>query len=601
MSAVMLTLKKVNVFNFNGLKLMLMFVFLYCSCSLANATEMRVKRFEWSPSSLYVGQPTTFYWDVENAVSCFGNNKPRSPSGNNGRHIYNEPKTHTTRWYCTDKNGAKIHLSAPLIVRAVVAPPGKAAPISSPGNPYQPVKTNVTIAWPSVSGATSYKLFEGNTQIYSGSGRSKVVNHSQYGQRLYYVQACNSGGCGSKSSHVSMYFYTAPGGVQNLTAAKTSGTVGQNVGINWGPSGGSVPGVVYKVYVNNVYKKQTTGLNYTLNLGVGTNTVKVYACNPNNVGCGGSRTVSVTGIEIPPGKAKPISSPSSPYQPVSTNVTISWPSVSGASSYKLFEGNTQVYSGSSRSKVRNHSQYGQRLYSVQACNSGGCGSKSSHVSMYFYTAPGGVQNLTAAKTSGTVGQNVSITWGPSGGSVPGVVYKVYVNNVYKKQTTGLNYTLNLGVGTNTVKVYACNPNNVGCGGSRAVSVTGIEIPPGKAKPISSPSSPYQPVSTNVTISWPSVSGASSYKLFEGDTEVYSGSSRSKVRNHTQYGQRLYSVQACNSGGCGSKSSATAVFYYTAPGPVQNLTAAKTSGTVGQNVSITWGRQEAQCLAYSIKS
>ena len=75
---------------------------------------MKVNRFEWQPNPAYVGQETTFYWEVENADKCYSASegsdptKALAPSGNNGQHIYTEPGQFLTKWYCVDQYGNRI-------------------------------------------------------------------------------------------------------------------------------------------------------------------------------------------------------------------------------------------------------------------------------------------------------------------------------------------------------------------------------------------------------------------------------------------------------------------------------------------------------------
>ena len=453
---------------------------------------------------------------------------------------------------------------------------------------YQPIRTNVSISWGAVSGATSYKFYENGSVIYSGSSRSMSRSHSTYGRRLYTVAACNSSGCGSVSSAIPIFYYTAPGGVNNLSASSSSVKVGSNVSFSWTGAGGSVPGVFYKVYLNGSYKGTVSSMGYSTSISsAGANTFKVNACNPNNVGCGGSRSVSVTGTMDPPGKAS-AASVNSYYQPVNSNVSISWGAVANATSYKLYEDGSVIYNSSGRSTTRKHSAYGRRLYTVAACNAGGCGSVSSAIPIFYYTAPGGVNNLSASSSSVKVGSNVSFSWTGAGGSVPGVFYKVYLNGSYKGTVSSMRYSTTISsVGTNTLRVNACNPSNAGCGGSRSVSVTGTMDPPGKASPIIM-ASLYHPVNTNVAIGWPAVSNATSYKLYEDGAVIYNSSGRSTTRKHSAYGRRLYTVAACNAGGCGSPSSVMPIVYYTVPGPVVNLAASASSALVGSSVQLSWG-------------
>ncbi|PAJ71740.1 hypothetical protein CJF42_25090 [Pseudoalteromonas sp. NBT06-2] len=97
--------------------------FLEASLSIT-APAMRVNQFQWIPSQITAGETASFHWNIENAESCFGNNKIRTPSGNNGNHQYNDPKYHVTKWYCNDKYGNRLpadpnkFLEAPLSITA---------------------------------------------------------------------------------------------------------------------------------------------------------------------------------------------------------------------------------------------------------------------------------------------------------------------------------------------------------------------------------------------------------------------------------------------------------------------------------------------------
>ncbi|MCP4991189.1 MAG: hypothetical protein GY928_35580, partial [Colwellia sp.] len=188
-------------------------IFLFCIgvFSVYAASNMNVKQFEWVPSVVKVGRPTTFYWNIENAVSCFGNNKPRTASGNNGRHVYDAPKSHTTSWYCTDKNGQKIYLTAPLRVEAWPVIP------SRPGRPSVRVNGNdVSFSWGS---STDVDFYQSMRRINGASwshatkhyGRSFTLSNQEPGTYSLIVRACtNQGECSSFSSASSTVSVQAP-------------------------------------------------------------------------------------------------------------------------------------------------------------------------------------------------------------------------------------------------------------------------------------------------------------------------------------------------------------------------------------------------------
>jgi hypothetical protein len=91
---------------------------------LATAPAPVVNRFEWVPSALVVGQPTTFYWDIRNVRECYGvtainPSLPRPTNGSSGPFIYVEPEVFTTRWYCIDFAGNRYPANANQYLEAV--------------------------------------------------------------------------------------------------------------------------------------------------------------------------------------------------------------------------------------------------------------------------------------------------------------------------------------------------------------------------------------------------------------------------------------------------------------------------------------------------
>ncbi|MDF2176838.1 hypothetical protein P2G88_01055 [Aliiglaciecola sp. CAU 1673] len=94
--------------------------------------QVRVNRFEWSPQSVKVGQPTAFYWDLDNIKECFaetaGQGAPtsRAPKGNTPEYRYYEVGEHQTQWYCIDienrRYPATSYLEATRSVTALEAP-----------------------------------------------------------------------------------------------------------------------------------------------------------------------------------------------------------------------------------------------------------------------------------------------------------------------------------------------------------------------------------------------------------------------------------------------------------------------------------------------
>ncbi|MCL1132715.1 hypothetical protein, partial [Shewanella sairae] len=221
---------------------------------------------------------------------------------------------------------------------------------------------------------------------------------------------------------------------------------------------GEMSGTLYSGTARHLYRVKPNGTYY----------YKVRACNSN--ACSAFSAKKGITVTIIPSKAFPPIA-SSMYQPVNTNVSISWPAVANAISYKLYEDGTVIYSGSGRAISKRHNSYGRRIYTVAACSSAGCSAQSNAYPIYYYTAPGGVNNLAVSNSTAWVGDSVNVSWNAAGGSVPGTKYQIAVNGAVKASTKALSQRLVLTkTGNNQIRVNACNPNNTGCGSSRYVNV-----------------------------------------------------------------------------------------------------------------------------------
>ncbi|WP_179024981.1 RHS repeat-associated core domain-containing protein [Shewanella sp. Scap07] len=570
-------------------------LFFYLLVSLlsfaANAT-MKVKVFEWRPNNLPVGTAAQFHWDVEGAEKCFattaGAGKPaeRPAKGQNVAGVHNTVGTFETRWYCLDSSGNRIPSSSSQYLKAsrTVFVPVPAT--LSKSATYVKVGSSVTLSWSSVANATSYQLYNNNTLVKTVSGTSTDHSDSSYGWNSYKVKACHVTGCSALSSAQNVYFYTGPGGVNNLAVNKGTAQLGESVKISWSVAGGSVPGVNYKViignrvsYVSNTEKTFTTSE-------VGSNTIRVWACNPGGL-CGSSRTINV--IVVPPVPSKPSLSKSATYVKINNRMSLSWPAVPHATSYKLFDNGTLVKSLTGTSITLTDTSYGWNRYKVQACNSSGCSGLSGVQNVYFYTVTGAVNNLAVDKSTATLGETVTISWSPAGGIIPSGKYRVTIGNSVSEVTgTSKSYEPSE-LGTNTIKVQACNPG-VNCSSTRTVNVkVNPPVPARAAKP--SRSHAYRPLAAAVTILWQAVPHATRYVLYNSSTVIYDGPNRNKTHIRHTLGESRYAVKACNVSGCAIGSEVQTVFYYSKADAVANLAVDKASIIAGQTAKVSWSGAE----------
>ena len=72
--------------------------------------------FQWSPSTVEVGKPTTFEWQIDNVKNCTSTASGLQPSNDKigPMILYGEGSVSTTKWFCTDLNNNRYPVSGYL-------------------------------------------------------------------------------------------------------------------------------------------------------------------------------------------------------------------------------------------------------------------------------------------------------------------------------------------------------------------------------------------------------------------------------------------------------------------------------------------------------
>ncbi|WP_448568125.1 hypothetical protein [Thalassotalea ganghwensis] len=87
----------------------------YLSDSIKVEPSPIVAKFTWSPSTIAIGQSTSFIWDVKNVKGCTSTvSGAKAASGQIGPLTFNAAGTSTTQWYCTDLLGKRYPASGYL-------------------------------------------------------------------------------------------------------------------------------------------------------------------------------------------------------------------------------------------------------------------------------------------------------------------------------------------------------------------------------------------------------------------------------------------------------------------------------------------------------
>lgn len=271
-----------------------------------------------------------------------------------------------------------------------------------------------------MSVATSYTLQEqingGSwTTLQDGSATSAAISGRGAASYGYQVKACNVDGCGPWSVVASTTVIFPPAAPASITIPPTSSG---SVAVSWAASATatsytlyqSVNGAAWAPYVYHggaasAVITEVATANYTFG---------VQACNAS--GCSVLRTSSAVAVTLPPGSAP---NPSGPASNHTGSYTVSWGSVSGATSYTLQEqinggGWATIQSSNAVSRAISGKGNGSYGYHVQACNVGGCGPWSGVATVSVTLPPPAPATVTAP--SYVHGVQYYVTWSASAGT-----------------------------------------------------------------------------------------------------------------------------------------------------------------------------------------
>lgn len=266
---------------------------------------------------------------------------------------------------------------------------------------------------------------------------------------------------------------------------------------------------------------------------------------------------------------------STPATSATGSYTVSWSSVSGATSYLLQE----AVNGGSWSNVQNSAATswgassqgnGSYSYRVQACNASGCGPLSSTgtTTVSIPTAPTSAPALTVPASSATGSYAVSWT-GVSGAATYNLQQRINSGSWVTIQSSAAAGWSASGEasGSYAYQVQACNA--VGCGPWSTTGTTTVTLPPIPGAPTLTV--PATNGTGSYTVSWGGVSGATSYNLQQqvnggGWTTVSSAAATSWAASGEASGSYGYRSQSCNVSGCSGWSN-TGTVTVTIPVPI----------------------------------
>ncbi len=485
----------------------------------------------------------------------------------------------------------------------------------NPSAPAQPTGLTATasggqvlLSWAAPSGqVTGYKVLRrtpagaaGATPIGTVMGSPPAASYTDTavfsgGTYFYKVIATNGGGDGPASAEASATLapgtptgFNAYGGSSGITLAWTgmSGVVSYNLyrGTASGAEGASA-------YMTGVTVTRLT------DPGAASGQAYYYQVTGVNAGGEGARSAEANAVSTSLAPALLEATAQS-----GTQNSLTWTTVTGATSYNLYRSTTAGGEGTSPYQVNVTSGTGTGFtdsgltagttyyYKVIAVGPGGEGASSNEAS-----ATPGSSALPAARLKAVAGNaQVALTWSAVTGATSYNLYRTagnaYYGTLYQQGLTNASYT-DTGLTNGTQYAYyvcAVNTSGQGSQSNTASATPGSAALPGASLTARASSS------TQVALAWTSVTGAASYNVYRSTTPGAEGSvpyqvgltststSDTGLATNTTYYYQVSSVGSNGEGALSNEASAT-------PGvtalPAPTITA--TASTTQLAIRVAW--------------
>jgi hypothetical protein len=247
-----------------------------------------------------------------------------------------------------------------------------------------------------------------------------------------------------------------------------------------------------------------------------------------------------------------------------SSISVSWSASTGATRYTVQQqvnggAWTTLVNGTTTSTTISNPADGSYVFQAQACNANGCSVWTASSAVTVAHIPPTPASISVPATSNGP---VTISWAASPWAT---YYNLYQGidgdgwtQIYSGPATTTTITATVS-GSYTFHVAAGAPS--GWSGQLASSSTVVvTIPPASAPSLTVPGSNN---TGSYSVSWGSVSGATSYTLQEqvnggGWSTVQASNANSWSASGRGNGTYGYQVQACNAGGCGPWSATGAI-------------------------------------------
>lgn len=352
---------------------------------------------------------------------------------------------------------------------------GKYVVPAAPSSPAAPTTTsatvasdlsNISVSWSASTGAISYTVqqqFNGGawTALVNGNTTSTTISNPADGSYVFQAQACNANGCSVWTASSAVTVAHIPPTPASISVPATSNGP---IAISWAASPTATYYHLYQSFNGGTWAQVYDGaaINTTITVTASGNYNFFIAAGNANGWSGQLASSSTVVVTIPPASAPSLTVPASSN---TGSYSVSWGSVSGATSYTLQEqvnggGWSTVQASNANSWSASGRGNGTYGYQVQACNAGGCGSWSAVGSISVLLAPPVPTGVRIAEAG-----NIHVTtWSGVWNAVSGATsYNVKRNDTNAVLYSGSATTVNLGSGStpynlpySSISVQACN-------------------------------------------------------------------------------------------------------------------------------------------------
>lgn len=417
--------------------------------------------------------------------------------------------------------------------------------------------TSVAVSFDKVARASSYDILFDNV-VHSITSSLDRISKTITGLKpktshTYAVRAKNVNKIGDYSSTRSVTTLPqTPAAPTNVTHTSTD----NSVTVSWSAVIGATG---YDVLFNGTtYAETKTSRTFT---GLAANTAYSYQVRSKNAD-GASPYGPSQMVRTAPKAPASVSASTN-----ENSVTVSWPAVSGATSYDvIFDGKTYRVTTNSL-KVSGLSPNTSHTYQVRANNANGSGAYGS--ARTVKTAPKVPNPITQSSTK----NSVTVGWD----AVPGAISYDLLFNGTTYRVTGTSKTVT-GLNPGTNYSYQVRANNGDGSSSYSTAGTASTLPNAPGMPMNVKISAAE---ESITLSWTAAYGATSYEVMVGSTVHEVKGTSATITGLTSFTSYTCKMRAKNAGGTSAYTTAQTV--KTKTKTPENITAV----ALRDSVTLSW--------------